>query len=84
MGQRYAEVVAHHVHLATEQIGERGRRALVGNVCDLQPAGALLEKLGREVRSRAVALRSVVQLAGIRLGIGNQLLDAVGRHLGMH
>ena len=63
--------------IAAKEIVHGGRDAAVGHVQDIEPAGAPLEQLGRDVGDRADAARAVRQLAWISLGIGDQLLDRV-------
>ena len=74
--QRAAEVRRHHRDMAAGEIGDAGRRALVGNVHDVGRADQLLEQLARQIGQRAGAGRAVGQLARIGLGVGDQLLRA--------
>ena len=56
---------------------ERGHRAAERHVDHLDP-GQQLDQVRRQVRRRARALRRIGDLAGVRLGVGDQLPD-VGR-----
>ena len=47
-------------------------------------AGLLFEQLGRQVRSGTVALRGVAELVRVGFGIGDQLLNRIGGHRGVH
>ncbi len=59
------------------------RSAFVGHVGHFGTSD-LLEQLGRRVRRRADALRRKVDLAGIGLGIGDQLGHRLGRKILAH
>ena len=64
----------HELHLATEEIRERRRRAFVRHVNHPDPRHRV-EQLPREVRGRAVPGRGEVDLARPGLGERDQLLD---------
>jgi len=68
------------VHLAGEQIRHRLRGTLVGHVKDVD-AGRDLEQLSHQMRRRADG-RSEIQLAGIRLGVGDEFAQRVCGHPG--
>ena len=72
MRQHHRHVEDAHLHLAAEQVVDRGRRALVGHVHDLD-ARLDLQQLARKVRDAAGAGRAVVDLAGIRFRMRDQL-----------
>src|SRR5471030_2559713 len=59
VGRRRGQVVEHHVHLARDQVGKRGTRALVGHVQHVA-AGHRLEELAREVHRGAASRRGHV------------------------
>ena len=75
--QRGGDVADEDVDPAGGEIDQRRPLALVGDVDDLD-AGHGGEHLRRQVRGRAVALRGIGHLAGIGLGVGDQLLEAAG------
>ena len=81
--ERERHHVEHHVDVAGGEVLRRRRRALVGHVRDVD-AGLQLEQLARDVAGGADALRRIGQLAGIGLGVGDQLLDRFRRHRRMH
>jgi hypothetical protein len=56
---------------AGKEVGDRGRRALVGDVDDLD-ASLVLEQRAQEI-GRGGEARAVVQLAGIGLRVGHEL-----------
>src|SRR5262245_34189932 len=58
------------------------RKALIGYVDDVD-AGSQLEQFGREVGGIAVAGRSVIELARVRLGVGDELRHRLRRRCGM-
>ena len=62
----------HHLHVAAEQVVHRRRDALVRDVHRLD-AGLDVQQLAGEVRAAAVARRREVELAGVRLRVGDQL-----------
>ena len=72
------DVVEHHLHLTGDQVGQRRRAAAVGHVHHVD-AGHHLEQLARHVDRGAVAGRRHVELAGIGLGVGDQLGDRLDR-----
>jgi hypothetical protein len=59
------------------------RRTLVGHVHEVGP-GAQLEQLGDQMGEVAVAHGAEIELAGIGLGIGNQLLHGLRREIRRH
>ena len=71
------------IDMAGDQIGQSERRALVGQVHQLG-AGEAHEQFGREVRRGADALRSIIELAGVGLGVGNEFLHGLGRKILPH
>ena len=73
--QRYVDGQEHHVDLATQQILYGTRRALVGDVHDVD-AGGGLEHFHREMVRRSVAWGAVEELARIGLGVCDEFLDA--------
>ena len=81
--ERQRHHVEHHVDVAGGEVLRRGRRAFVGHMHDVD-SGLQLEQLGRDVARRADALRGVGELAGIGLGIGDQLFHGLRRHRRMH
>ena len=62
--------------MAADQIGDAGTGALVGNVHEVVEAGELLEQLAGEVAHGAGSGGAVGELAGIGLGVGDELLAA--------
>ena len=73
---RVGEVVEHELRVAREQRLRRRRAALERHVHGVG-AGLDLEQLAREVPGAAVAARAEGELAGIRLGVRDELLGAV-------
>ena len=71
-GKHAADVAEEHLHLPAQHAGHRLGGALVGDVDDID-AGAQLEQFGREVGGIAVPGRAVIELAGIGLGVGDEL-----------
>src|SRR5581483_9749506 len=69
----------HHLHLAAEQIDQRGAAAAVADAHKVE-AGHELEQLAGDVRHAAVARRCHVDLAGIGLRVGDELGNGFGRH----
>ena len=76
-------IVEHDLHLAGKHIGERRRAAPVGHVLHVD-AGQHLEQFARHVDRGSVAGRRHVELAGIGLGVGDQLGNGLDRQRGMH
>jgi hypothetical protein len=68
-------VRGHHRNVPADEIGDAGARALVRDVNEIVEAGELLEQLARQVAHGAGTGGAVGQLAGIGLGIGNELLE---------
>ena len=83
MGDRRGEHVEHHLHPAADQVGQGLRRTAIGHVDDVD-AGHELEQLGRDMGSGAVARRGEVELAGIGLGIGDELGNRFDRQRRIH
>jgi len=69
--------------MAGDEIVHDLRRAAVGHVRDRR-AGAACEQGGGQVRRGADALRAVVDLVGIGLGVGDQLADRARRKIRAH
>src|SRR5215510_16459742 len=65
--------------LTAEEVVHGWRNAAIGNVQNVEPAGALLEQLRRNVSYGADAARAVGQSARIGRGIGDQLVDRADR-----
>ena len=70
------EALEHELHAAGDQVVDRRRAAAIGHVHDLG-AGHELEQLAADVAGRAVARRRIGELAGIGLGVRDQVLDRV-------
>jgi hypothetical protein len=68
----------HHLDLAAHEIGNRRRRALIGNMHDVD-TGHRLEQLAGEMRRRADPVRAEVDAAGPGPRGGDQILDVVDR-----
>ena len=73
----------HHLHLAATRSFTAGAMPLYGTCCDARCRPAV-EQLAREVRAAALAGRGEVELAGIRLRIGDELAEVLRRHGRMH
>ena len=71
------------LHLAGEHVLDCLAGAAVRDV-DHAGAGAQLEHLGADVGQRTIALRGVAQSAGVLFQVGNELLQRIGRHRGIH
>ena len=80
--QRRADGGELHVEAAGDDVDRGLRRALVGNVGQLD-AGVAGEQRGGEMREARKARRAVVQLAGLGLGERHQLGDAFRRDAGI-
>ena len=78
-GPRRADAGEVHLHLPGDHIGDRGARALVGNVDDVD-AGDHLEELAGEMRGGAVAAGGIGERAGLRFCERDQLLHRLRRH----
>ena len=74
--------VEHEGHRARQQIADRQRTALVGHVDGLR-ADLLAQQLRLQVRQRAGALRSEVDVAVPGLDPAHELGDRPGRHVGI-
>ena len=70
--QRTRQVVEHQRHVATHDVGERRRRALVAGVHEVDAGGAV-QLQAEDVRHRARRIRRVGQRAGIGLGLAHEL-----------
>ena len=81
--QRARHVLDHEGELSGHQVGQRRRAAFIGHVHDVD-AGHRFEEFGREVGRAADAARAVVELAGARLGVGDQLLHRLHGHRRVH
>ena len=68
------------MHVAADQVGQRGRRAFVADVHHVR-ASQLVELQAQTVRQGARAVGGVVDLARIGLDIGDYFLDVAGRHV---
>src|SRR5436190_1443162 len=80
--QRGDQSIEHQRHLAADDILQRRRRALVGDMQQVDP-GALVEHESGVVRHGARAIRGIAELAGICLCERDQLLQRVGLESGM-
>ena len=76
-------VVEDDLHLSAQHIGERRRCAAIGNVLHFH-AGHRHEQFAREMHRRAVARRGHVHLAGIGLGVGDELRNGFCRNVRAH
>ena len=81
LGQRLRQVGEHHLDLARRHVAQRLRARLVGHALDLH-AGQLIEHLARQAL-RGAGL-GVVELAGILLGVVDQLGDRLDRQVVVH
>ena len=66
------------MHLTRQQVADRRRLAAVGHVHHAG-AGHRLEQLAGKMSGAAVARRCHVDLAGIGLGVGDELDDGLRR-----
>src|SRR5262249_38714842 len=82
VGQRGRRNVKHYLHLTGEKIGHRWRRALVRDVRQVH-ASHELEQFSSDMLRAADAGRGHVQLAGIGLGIGDELGNGFCRYRGV-
>src|SRR5258708_5915914 len=80
---RRGQRAEHHLHLPGEQVGQCGRRTAIGYVHHVD-AGHYFEQLAGHMRPGAVAGRRHIELAGIRLGIGDEFGDRLRRKRWMH
>jgi hypothetical protein len=78
------DVRRHHRNVSADEIGEPRARALVRDMDDVVEAGELLEQLAGEVGHGAGSGRPVGKLAGIGLGIGNELAQGFRGHRRVH
>ena len=69
------DVRRHHRDMPADEVGDAGPRALVGNVNEIAEPGELLEQLARKIAHGAGAGGAVGELAGIGLGVGDQLVE---------
>ena len=81
--QRGGDRSDERLHLIAHQVRQHGAGALVRYVHDVH-ARCVLEQLACEVGVRAIATRAVVELAGLRLGQRDELLNVLRRHGGVH
>ena len=81
--KRAADVSEKHLHLPAQHAGDGIGGALVGNVHDID-AGSQLEQFGRKVSGIAVPGRAVIELAGVRPGVGDKLRNRFRRKCGMN
>src|SRR5262249_26869722 len=79
---RRCKLPEHDVDVAGDQVGQRRTAAAIWHVADSH-ARHRLEQLAGQMRGGADALGGIVELVGIRLRIGDQLLQARGRHFRM-
>ena len=73
-----------HRQMPAVEIRKSGVRALIWHMHDVGQARELLEQLGAQMRRRARARRAVGELAGIDLGVGDQLLQRVDGQACVH
>ena len=71
--------VEHYVHLAAKEISDRRSSPAIGNVNQVD-IGHHLEQLTGNMGRGAIATRSHVELARVRLCIGDEIRDSVGRN----
>ncbi|MCY1213937.1 hypothetical protein D9M72_257400 [compost metagenome] len=83
MRQARHDAVEQHLHLARDQVRHGQRGAAVGDVGD-EHARLRLEGLGGQVHHGAVAAGSVVQFAGMLLGVVDQLAHVLRRQAVRH
>ena len=76
------DVREEHRNVAADDVGLRRTHALVGHRKDLEAAGELLEHLAGDVADRADARMRIAELAGIGLGVGDQIHERVRGHAG--
>jgi hypothetical protein len=76
---RRAEGHRHYLHAAGEKIRQRAADAFVRHMNEAQ-SGDAGEELHREMRRAAEAGRAVIDLARLRLGVGNELAQVLRRH----
>ena len=79
---RHRVDLVHHLHGVGQQIVERVGAAAIGHVQDVD-AGPILEHLDAQVGGGAEARRAVGELAGVRLGVVDHLLEGLGADGGM-
>ena len=77
--QRGAERIEHQLDIAGQQIGQRRRCALVGDV-DHVDAGHLLEHLAGQMNGAAGAGRSEIEFSRVLPGVGHELRDRLCGH----
>ena len=87
MRRNGVQALEHDVHMPGHQIGDGLRATLVGHMHDIGP-GHHLEQFATDLTRRAIARGGVHQLAGIFLGVVNQLQHIAywqcGRHRQQH
>ena len=77
------QIVEQHIDLAGQQIGIDAGRAAIGHMHDVE-LGHELEQLARHVHRGAVAGRREGELAGIGLGVGDELGNGLHRQRRRH
>jgi len=75
------ELHENQIDMAGDEVVERRAGAAVGNMRHLG-AGDRHEQLGCQMRGRADALRGIIELARIGLGIGHEFLRRLRREIG--
>ena len=81
--QQPRDLAEQNMHLPGDDAGDRVRRALVGDV-DEVGSGPQLEQLRDQMGEIAVAHGAEIELAGIGLGVGDQLLHVLRRKIRRH
>jgi hypothetical protein len=71
--------VEHHLYLSAHEIGHRRRSTAIRHMDHVDP-GHHLEQLARDMAGGAVAARAHVDLAGIGLGVVDELGGRSGRN----
>ncbi|NDE24238.1 MAG: hypothetical protein EB002_04275 [Betaproteobacteria bacterium] len=76
--------VEHHVHLATDQIGDGLGAAFVRHITPFNPVALREYHAGQMRRTAHASCHGVIQFAFLRFGIRHQLCRCIGRHFGAH